>query len=222
MIHLPDNPVVLAGRRYRHVVWDWNWTLLDDIAVAVDVVNRVLLRYGAVPLEVEQYQEYFDYPVIDFYRRAGVDLERWPYEQVAQCFTEEFAKDWRRCQLQPGARQVLADLGSAGLNQSLLTASPQNVIEESLEYFDLAHHFVRVVGLDNIFSHGKAQQGRDWMAQLDCRPEDVLLIGDTTHDWDVAREMGSDCVLMSFGHHQRQKLARCGVPIFDSFDELLG
>lgn len=217
-----ENCIELAGSRYRHVVWDWNGTLLDDVAIAVEVVNRVLTRFGAAPLQICEYHEHFDYPVIDFYRRAGVDLKRWPYEQVAAVFTEEFAKDWKRCPLQPDARQALARIGQAGVDQSLLTASPQDVIEESMVYYGLGDYFVALVGMDNVFSHGKAEQGRQWMGRLDHAPHDVLLIGDTTHDYDVAQAMGVDCVLMSFGHNPRHKLSRCGVPLFDSLEELFG
>ena len=222
MLDAGENYIELAGNRYRHVVWDWNGTLLDDVVIAVEVVNRVLTRFKAAPLRIPQYQEYFDYPVIDFYRRAGVDLKRWPYEQVAGIFTEEFAKHWKRCPLQRGAREALARVNQAGVGQSLLTASPQNVIEESLDYYHLSDEFTAVVGLDNVFSHGKAEQGRHWIGQLNHHPHDVLLIGDTTHDYDVAQAMGIDCVLMSFGHHPRHKLSDCGVGVFDSFEELFG
>ena len=61
MIDVGDRWVELAGGRYRHVVWDWNGTLLDDVAVAVEVVNRVLGKFEAGPLSLAQYQEYFDY-----------------------------------------------------------------------------------------------------------------------------------------------------------------
>ena len=220
MIELGRSFLVVRGRQYRHVVWDWNGTLLNDVAVVVSVVNRVLARFEAGPLTIERYHEYFDYPVIDFYRRAGVDLKRWEYERVAQVFTEEFASVWQRCPLQPGAREALARVKAAAVGQSLLTASPQEVIEESLEYYGLMDQFVQVVGLDNIFSHGKAEQGKEWMEQLDCAGHEVLMIGDTTHDYDVAGAMGADCVLMSFGHHRRGKLTRCGVDVCDSFAEL--
>ena len=48
----------------------------------------------------------------------------------------------------------------------------------------------------------------------------VLLIGDTTHDFEVARELEIDCILVSHGHQDKERLTQHGVPVFDSFNEL--
>ena len=57
----------------RQVFWDWNGTLLDDLAYAVDVRNRVFPRFGLPPIDsLERYYEQFTFPVRLYYERAGV------------------------------------------------------------------------------------------------------------------------------------------------------
>ena len=51
---------------------------------------------------------------------------------------------------------------------------------------------------------------------------EVLLIGDTIHDCEVAQEIGADPILLSVGHQARKKLEKCKVPLIESLSELVG
>ncbi len=57
-------------------------------------------------------------------------------------------------------------------------------------------------------------------AELGGAGDEVLVIGDTTHDYEVARAMGAHCVLLNWGHHGPEKLSRCGVAVFDSLADV--
>jgi len=59
------------------------------------------------------------------------------------------------------------------------------------------------------------------MKKLELNGGEALLIGDTTHDFDVATEIGADCILVASGHQNHKNLQQCGVPVFDSIKELL-
>ena len=68
---------------------------------------------------------------------------------------------------------------------------------------------------------GKVKEGRLLIEQSGNRPGEILLIGDTVHDYDVAQAVGVDCMLMLSGHNSRQRLESCGVEVLDSLAELL-
>ena len=55
---------------------------------------------------------------------------------------------------------------------------------------------------------------------LDTSPGNILLIGDTTHDYEVACQLGADCVLLPAGHQSKQRLVSCGAKVRDSFKDL--
>ena len=53
------------------ILWDWNGTLLDDVALCVDALNRLLARYGYPQrYDRDQYRAIFGFPVQDYYARA--------------------------------------------------------------------------------------------------------------------------------------------------------
>ncbi len=59
------------------------------------------------------------------------------------------------------------------------------------------------------------------MQKLGNGKGETLLIGDTIHDFEVAREIGADCLLIANGHQSKGRLLTCGVPVLNSLTELL-
>ena len=55
--------------------------------------------------------------------------------------------------------------------------------------------------------------------ELHDSPKETLLIGDTTHDAEVARAMGIECVLIPCGHNSRERLVQCGVDVVKALSE---
>jgi len=196
----------MHNARYRHIVWDWNGTLLDDLDYCVDLMNGLLRRRGLPLLDRARYHALFDFPVRDYYARLGFDFARDSFEQISVEFIAAYEARRLDTRLHDGAAEILAAIGRAGLTQSILSAYRQETLREIVGHFGLTPHFMRLTGLDNIFAHSKAELGRAWIAELGLPPRDVLMVGDTLHDLDVAAEMGIDCVLVAAGHHPESRL----------------
>jgi phosphoglycolate phosphatase len=205
---------------YKHVVWDWNGTLLDDVQSCLTVLNQMLIQRQMSTINIQQYRERLDFPVMDFYRDIGFDFQKETYQSVANEYIAGYDHCWPRCPLHQGARDILQSLNAAGISQSVLSAYQQNRLEEAVDYFDLTCFFVKLIGLNDLYAAGKAANGKRWIQQLNHPTCEVLLIGDTVHDADVARQMGIDCVLTTFGHNSEQRLQNCGVRLFDSLTEI--
>ncbi|HBQ64641.1 MAG TPA: phosphoglycolate phosphatase [Clostridiales bacterium] len=214
----------MGNMKPEFVVWDWNGTLLDDVAASVECINTLLRRRGLTPLSVEAYRDAFDFPVIRYYERVGFDFDREPFDEVAREYIAEYDRRSPDCILHPGVWDTLCCLGEKGVHQIVLTASHQQSIEDSLDRRGMRCIFQEVVGLQDIYAEGKVKKGLDWMQQQRAQglhPDNVLYIGDTTHDLEVARAMGCRCLLYSGGHHSRERLARTGNSLLDDFRRLL-
>ena len=57
---------------------------------------------------------------------------------------------------------------------------------------------------------------------MSYNPAEVVMIGDTVHDFEVAQAMGTDCILISNGHNSRERLEKTGVLVLDSLEEVIG
>lgn len=205
---------------YKHIIWDWNGTLLDDACLVVDVMNSLLERRSLPRIDREKYRDVFNFPVIDYYRCLGFDFSREAFEAISDEFIEAYHGACYTCGLQPHARETLRAFKNAGVTQSILSAAHQEVLEYATRYYEIDSYFIRLVGLDNHHAAGKIENGKKWMTELPYAPEEVLLIGDTTHDYEVARAIGCSCALVTNGHHNEDRLKACGVPVFGTLETL--
>ena len=204
--------------RYKHIIWDWNGTLLDDVRVCLAVLNAMLTRRNLAQLTIEQYRATFDFPVIDFYRELGFDFAHETYDDVADEYIAGYTARLNQCRLQSDALAVLQKLSAAGLSHSVLSAYQQDRLEEAVELFGLAGVFIKLIGLDDYAAHSKLENGRLWIRKLHYEADRVLFVGDTLHDNDVAAAMDVDCILLTCGHQDSAKLQTCGMELFDSLN----
>jgi phosphoglycolate phosphatase len=200
----------------RRIIWDWNGTLFNDAWLCMDVMNGLLAARGLPLLTLDRYQRVFDFPVIDYYRRLGYDFEREPFEVVGTEFIREYERRRLECELHDGAWQALQRFQTEGLAQTVLSAYEHSTLESLLNHFGIRSFFAQVTGNADHYATGKLDNGLAWMRASGAAPGEVLLIGDTRHDAEVAKAMGVQCVLMEGGNQDRERLAACGVPLYPS------
>ncbi len=206
--------------RWEHIVWDWNGTLLADTRICVDVLNELMAEKGLSPITEERYRETFDFPVIEFYRALGFPTGREEFEATSRDFIARYHARAIDCPLHVGAKDLLLRLTDAAHSQSILSAAQQAALEHSVRVYGLERCFRHLVGARDIFAHGKEGAGVAWLAANELDPDGVVLVGDTLHDHAVARAMGIRCVLVSHGHHSRERLEQTGAPVVEGFEEL--
>ena len=206
---------------YRHLIWDWNGTLLDDAWLCREIMNGQLRRRGLPEIDQERYEAVFDFPVEKYYRTLGFDWRRETFEDAGTEFILEYEKRKKECRLQIGAKKLLQRVEQEGISQAVLSAYSHPTLEEFLRHFGVRGHFRSVAGNRDHYAAGKVEQGLEMLKALHVRTEDTVLIGDTTHDAEVARAMGVDCFLIPCGHNSRQRLERCGVPLLAGLGDLL-
>jgi len=204
----------------RHVVWDWNGTLLDDVGLCVEIINGMLVRRGCSPIEVQHYRTVFDFPVQAYYERVGFDFSRETFEEAAGEFVHAYASRVGECSLQEGARELLELFAARGIPQSVLSATEQGQLDKMVAEFGLGHLFDRVVGQTNYHAEGKTRTAERLFRSVSVAADKMLLIGDTTHDYSVAHAAGVSCVLVCVGHQCREKLVRTGAPVVQALHEI--
>ena len=205
---------------YKHIIWDWNGTLLNDVGLCVDIINGVLSKRNLDSLTINYYKDIFTFPVKNYYKKAGFDFNQYPFEEVGQEWMDEYERRRNECELHEGAMEILTLLKKKEIEQSILSAYHHKTLVEIISRFKLDEFFKYIIGLDNIYATSKVELGKELMKNISNGDGKVLLIGDTKHDYEVAKEIGVDCVLIADGHQSKEKLIACNVPVFDSLSEL--
>jgi phosphoglycolate phosphatase len=204
-----------------HIRWDWNGTLLQDAELGRSIMNGMLARRQLPLLTRERYREILTFPIIEYYRMAGIDLARESFDTLAVEYVAAYEAGWRACTLEPGVEDVVRRAADAGITQSILSANRHDRLLEQLRYYGLTDFFVRIEGISDDLAYGKEHLAQGHMASLGVPADSAVYIGDTLHDAQSAQAMGCRCVLVSWGHQSEARLAAAGVPLCRQPGELI-
>ncbi|KJQ55590.1 HAD family hydrolase [Microbacterium sp. SA39] len=183
----------------RAVCWDWNGTLLDDAEICRQVMNAVLIDHGHEPLvDLEAYRSVFRFPIRDFYRSVGIDDDR--FIAAATTYLDRLASRVGEARLHVGARDTIAALNELGVRQILASATVSNALERQMAPHDLTLLFETVLAIDDPYRASKHEVIRGWLTASDLDPQDVLLVGDTNHDREIADDLGASFIHFRAGH----------------------
>ena len=197
------------------VIWDFNGTLVDDVALVLRSVNAQLIKRDLPAMTVERYRDVFGFPVEAYYRRIGLDFDRESMAEVSAEFFDLYASGLARCPLQPGVTETLGRFSDQGVRQFVLSAMEETLLRSAVERSGISGFFDAVYGLAHLKADSKLSRGHDLLDDRRLRVDHCMLIGDTDHDAEVASALGLVSVLIARGHQNRRRLAETGRPIFD-------
>ncbi len=199
------------------VLWDWNGTLLDDVQVCVDCLNRLLGEFGyPQQYDLAGYREVFGFPIQEYYARAGFDFSKDSFAILAARYMELYLPAAEACGLVPGANAALAAFRAQGVPQVVLSASPLDTLRRQVAARGLTGSFSELLGLSDIYAKSKVQLGLDWMKTAGVDPARAVMLGDSLHDAEVAEALGVRCLLSAAGHQTRAALESTGCPVADT------
>ncbi len=205
--------------KIKHIIWDWNGTLLNDNWLSLKAINILLDKYGLPSIDKKNYLEIFTFPVIEYYKKLGFDFDKTPFSIVGTEFIKEYTECMFEVDLQDGAKESLNYFHKIGISQSLLSAAKQQMLDKLIDHYKLNKYFVKILGINNHYADSKLHIGEAWVEELQLELDEVLFVGDTLHDLDVAREIGADCILIAQGHTSYHRLKGKGVLVFHNLFE---
>ena len=181
----------------KNIIWDWNGTLLNDMNLCINAMN-VLLKKRELPLLTkEYYQEVFTFPVIEYYKKLGFDFNKEPFEIPAHEFIDAYHQGFNSTKLQPGVLEILRFCQSLNIQQYILSAMEQEALEKTIKHFNIESYFDELVGIKDHLAFSKVKFGKELILRKNLSTSSTYLIGDSTHDYEVANELGIKCVLRS-------------------------
>ncbi len=205
---------------YTHLVWDFNGTILDDIQLGIDCVNVMLKKRSLPTLDsVEAYRAIMRFPVIDYYKDLGFNMEEEDYYQIlAPEWVAMYLSGEPNCGMMDGVMEVLEAAKAAGVKQMVISATKTDQLLSQLDRLGIRGYFDEILGLDNFYAASKTALAEAWRKE---HPEAVVLsVGDTDHDGDLADVLGADCLLYTGGHQSKERLLTRNKTLIDHIGEI--
>lgn len=197
----------------KHIIWDWNGTLLDDLNTAVVAISKILARKNLPALTVERYRDIFGFPIKSYYEKLGLETGDDRMTTLSTEFHRNYDEEFNSCRLHSGVLSFLNEAKSMQLSQSILSAAQQEWLLKQLHHFGIRDYFDHVFGLTDFLAHSKLERGHQLIKQSGIDPALTIMIGDTDHDVEVARELGIDVVIYADGHQSSHRFGHFEIPV---------
>ncbi|MDE6408232.1 MAG: HAD hydrolase-like protein [Anaeroplasmataceae bacterium] len=205
----------------KYIFLDFNGTIIDDVDLCLDLLNDMLRNQNKRIVTKEQYKNIFTFPVKKYYELAGVDFSIESFESLADKFIAAYQPLSLKCGLYPNCIEAFQKLKEKGYRLVILSASEKNNLLEQCESFGIIPYFDAILGIDNIHAASKVGIALKYMEEQHISGKDILFVGDTLHDLEVAKAMGASCMLVSCGHQSTSVLKQGNVPILPSVYSLV-
>lgn len=207
---------------YSHVVFDWNGTIIDDVALAVASVNSIRADLGLADISLPTYRSKFCFPIRTFYANLGFDFADTDFETLVLSYLEYFDAGVVECGLCPGVQSLITGLHANETHIAVLSASQQETLHHTARCNGIEGQIDILFGLEDSTANGKLMRARELHHQLTLTSNDrVLMIGDTDHDAEVAQDRGWDFLAVSTGHQNADRLRRLNVPVCEALTDVL-
>ena len=206
----------------KNIFFDFNGTLLDDLQLCFDVEAEIFEEYGLPEVTMDFYLDNFCFPVKKYYEKAGFDFEKESYQDVSKRFFEGYlAKEETETSLHKGVKETLAKLKELGAKLYCYSASERTILEKQLEFFRILKYFDGVIASDNLAAKGKLEYGKEYILSHNIDTKNTIMLGDTAHDFEVAKALGLTPILVNFGHNSEKVLKPLNVPIISKFSDII-
>ncbi len=206
---------------YNTILWDWNGTLLNDVTESIDSINELLSKRNMPTITVGYYKEIFCFPVIDYYKKLNFNFEKELWKKVAAEFMASYHAKEHILGLFDDSLIALEHFKSNGYKQYILSAMKKDSIIKMTNNLGITHYFNGIYGLDNHYANGKIDLGFELLSKENLSPQNCLMIGDTTHDAEVADAIKCKAALISQGHQNYEILKNTGHSSYHNLESLI-
>lgn len=205
----------------QNIFFDFNGTLLDDTELCFDAEAQLLKEYGLPPVTLDYYLDNFCFPVKKYYEKVGFDFTKLDYKEISEKFFKIYlAREEKETRLYPLVKETLKVLKEKGYTLYCFSASERKILEKQLAFFGILEYFDGIIASDNIAAKGKLDYGREYIESHALDTSKTIMIGDTYHDFEVAKALNLTPVLVNFGHNSKKVLLPLKTKIISKFSDI--
>ena len=194
------------AKRYDLIVFDWDGTVMDSTAVIVDSIQSACRDLDLTVPDDEMARHVIGLGLNQALRHAVPDAPESMYESLVARYRHHFLAQGQAIPLFEGARETIAELHGAGYWLGIATGKNRAGLDRALESTGLKKYFHATRTADQTFSKPHPAMLLELMYELAVSAERALMIGDTTHDVQMAQNAKVDAVAVGYGAHPPEQL----------------
>jgi len=194
------------SRRFDLLVFDWDGTLMDSAGAIVGALQSACADVGLPVPSDEQARYIIGLGLSDAMSHILPDVDPEQYPRIVERYRFHYLRRDTETALFPGAAELVAGLNQEGFLLAVATGKGRRGLERVLESTGLKGLFHASRCADEGHSKPDPEMLRALLDELAVSNSRALMIGDTTHDMEMARAAGVARLAVAYGAHPRDAL----------------
>lgn len=188
---------------FELIVFDWDGTLMDSTGMIAASIQAAARDLGIAPPSLDQARQIIGLGLDDALRQALPDLPPRRYPELAERYRFHYLARDHELLFFAGVPELLTELAAAGYRLGIATGKSRRGLDRALSSSGLGDYFHATRCADECPSKPHPQMLDELMAEFGVPPAMTLMIGDTTHDLQMARNAGVTGVAVAYGAHPK-------------------
>eukprot|EP01030_Chromulinospumella_sphaerica_P001428 gene1428-1399_t len=189
-------------RRFDLIAFDWDGTLFDSTAIIVRCIQAAVRDVGGTVPTDKEAAYVIGMGLMQALAHAAPDVPPEKYTELGNRYRFHYIQHQDDLSLFEGVLPLLNDLRERGHLLAVATGKSRRGLDEALHSVDLRGVFDGSRTADQTAGKPHPLMLQELMAEFDVAPERLLMIGDTTHDLQMAVNAGCASVGVSYGAHE--------------------
>ena len=200
-------------RRFDLIAFDWDGTLFDSTAIITHCIQLAVVDVGGKMPSKKDAAYVIGMGLMQALAHAAPDVPQGRYPELGTRYKHHYAAHVDDISLFDGVLPMLADLKARNHVLTVATGKSRRGLNEALQAAELADLFDGSRTADETAGKPNPLMLQELMLEFGVLPDRVLMVGDTTHDLQMARNAGCASVGVSYGAHEPDTFASLN-PLF--------
>lgn len=199
----------MLTRRYQVIVFDWDGTLFDSCHHIVESMQEAIRGMDLSPHGHEEIRQLIGCGMFQLVQSLYPEVGDKERHQLIERYREHFFAGKHHNRLFPGVEETLSELQSQGYQLAIATSEIRKRLDENLRDLNIAHLFASSRCGDETFPKPHPQMLEEIMMEMGISAGQMLMVGDTEYDMQMAINAKVDRVAVVCGVHDASRLTRC-------------
>jgi phosphoglycolate phosphatase len=194
---------------YSLIIFDWDGTLIDSAGTIVECIQQASADLGLEVPDRERASHVIGLGLHDSLRLAVPGLPAERYAEFVGLYRKHFLAREAAMRLFPGIEELVKNLSRTRL-LAIATGKSRRGLDRALQASGLRAFFSASRCADETTPKPHPTMLLEIAEELEISVQDSLMIGDTSHDLEMARGAGIDALAVTYGAHAEPALRACG------------
>jgi phosphoglycolate phosphatase len=192
----------MRPRQFDLIAFDWDGTLFDSTALITRCIQAAVVDVGGAQPTRQAASYVIGMGLMQALAHAAPDVPRERYPLLGERYRHHYTASQNEISLFDGVLPLLADLKARQHVLTVATGKSRSGLNEVLRTVELAGVFDGSRTADETAGKPHPMMIEELMHEFGVPPERTLMIGDTTHDLQMALNAGCASVGVSYGAHE--------------------